>query len=210
MTPRTRALTLAVALSLAPAPASATFPPIPNATVPACISLVGSDGNVASPRGAFSVVVRDLANNPMPGVTVRVDLSGATDLRLCAQQLASGLVIDCVGNAASAVTDANGVARFTLLGGSTAGPATTLQNNGRVYADGVHIGSPTVSVYDLDGISGVGANDLSLWLSDFVTGQPHGRSDFDCSGSIGANDLSFWFSEFGSSSSAVSCAASCP
>ena len=53
-------------------------------------------------------------------------------------------------------------------------------NKGKVL-----IGSPTVAAYDLDGASGVGANDLSAWLTDFGSGQPYGRSDFDCSGGVG-------------------------
>lgn len=210
MSLRIRALALVVWLALLPSVARASLPPFPNATVPACISLVGSDGAVASGMGAFQVVVRDLANNPMQGVSVRIDLSGAPDLRMCAQQLAPGVVVLCADNVATAITDANGIAAFTLMGGSNGGPAVTLQNNGRVYADGILIGSPTVSAYDLDGASGVGANDLSLWLSDFGTGNPYGRADYDCTGFVGANDFSFLLSAFGSATQTVSCAASCP
>lgn len=181
-----------------------------NWILPSCISLVGSDGSEASPLGAFHVVIRDLANNPQPGVEVRVDVSNASDIHLCAQQLAPGIVMECAAGVAMAITDANGIARFTLMGGSNGAPASTLLNGGRIYADGTLGGMPTVSTYDLDGASGVGANDLSLWLSDFGTGNPYGRSDYDCSGNLGANDLSFWLSEFGAGTQSISCAASCP
>lgn len=198
-------------LALAPASLRADTPGVGNSTVPACITLVGSDGANASALGTFTVIHRDLANNPIAGAQIVVDLSNALDMKLCAQQLAPGVVMDCPNGRATAITDGNGVATFTLLGGSNgAGNATTLLNGGRIYGDGVLIGSPTVSAFDLDGQSGVGANDLSAWLGDFASGQPYGRSDYDCSGGIGANDLSFWFSAFGSGTQFVSCAASCP
>jgi hypothetical protein len=199
-----------VALALVPAAAQATFPPFWNSTVPACISLVGSDGAAGSAVGTFDVIVRDLANNPQPGIHVTVDLSVAPDLRLCAFQPAPGVFVDCPAGKATVVTDANGLARFTLLGGSTGGTGSTLLNGGRIYADGTLLASPTVSAYDLDGASGVGANDLSLWLTDFGTGNPYGRSDYDCSGGLGANDLSFWLTAYGSGTQSVSCAATCP
>ena len=198
------------ALALTPALAGAGLPPSWNSTVPPCISLVGSNGAAASSKGTFEVIVRDLANNPVPGVQVTVDLGNAPDLHLCAQQLAPGIIMDCPADHASVITDAAGRARFTLLGSGVAAPTGSGLNNGRIYADGTLIGSPTVSAFDLDGVSGVGANDFSLWLSDFFTGLPLGRSDYDCSGNVGANDLSVWLTEFGSAASSVSCAASCP
>ena len=83
-------------------------------------------------------------------------------------------------------------------------------NGGRIYIQGTLCGSPTVSAFDLDNQSGVGANDMSAWLGDFATGNPSGRSDYDCSGGLGANDLSLWLSAFGAGTQFVSCAASCP
>lgn len=210
MSRRMIVLAFALASLVVPHSARATLPPFPNVTVPACITLVGSDGNVASESGAFDVVVRDLANNPMPGVRVDVDLSQVSDLRLCAQQTAPGVVVECASNRATAVTDANGVARFTLLGGGLGLETGTGMNGGRVYTDGILVASPTVNAYDLDNAGGVGANDLSYWLRDFGSGQVLGRADYDCSGGIGANDLSFWLAAFGSGTQSISCAASCP
>ena len=46
-----------------------------NSTAPQTIALVGATAGVpAQGPGAFEVVIRDLANNPLPGVTVTVDL----------------------------------------------------------------------------------------------------------------------------------------
>jgi len=49
-----------------------------------------------------------------------------------------------------------------------------------------------------------------VWLSDFGSGVPYERSDFDGSGTIGAADLSEWLGVFGAGGSAQSCGASCP
>ena len=197
-------------LGLVPAASGATTPSPSNSTAPACITLVGTDGTNASALGTFTVIHRDLANNPIAGAQIVVDLSNAPDLRMCAQQVAPGVTLDCPNGRATAVTDANGVATFTLLGGSIGGPGMTLLNGGRIHADGVLIRSPTVAAYDLDGQGGVGANDLACFLSDFGSGAPYGRSDYDCSGGIGANDFSFWLSAFGAGTQIVSCATSCP
>jgi hypothetical protein len=108
-------------------------------------------------------------------------------------------------------TAADGSAHFTILGGSNGGGnAVTLLGGGRIFANGTLIASPTVSAFDLDGGSGVGANDLSCWLTDFGSGQPFGRADYDCSGGVGANDLSFWLTAFGQGTMTQSCGASCP
>ena len=197
-------------LGVAPTSARATLPSPSNSTAPACITLVGSDGANASALGTFTVIHRDLANNPIAGAQIVVDLSSASDMRLCAQQVAPGITVDCPNGRASAITDANGVATFTLLGGSVGGSGVSLLNGGRIFADGILIRSTTVSAYDLDGHSGVGANDLATWLSDFGSGQPYGRSDYDCSGGLGANDFSLWLSAFGGGTQLVSCAATCP
>ena len=99
---------------------------------------------------------------------------------------------------------------ISLVGSNGAGNAVTLLGGGRIFKNGTLIQFPTVSAYDLDSSSGVGANDLSAWLTDFGTGNPYGRCDYDCSGGIGANDLSLWLTAFGSGTMAISCGASCP
>ena len=202
------AVALALGLSASPAAAIAV-PSCANSTVPLCIRLVASDGTVGSAVGEFTVIVRDLANNPWPNANVTVDVSNAADLRLCAVQPDPDLVLNCEGRSASKLTDANGVVTFRLLGYSQ-GPPTALQHAGRIYANGAQCSPLTISAFDLDGASGLGANDLSTWLTDFGTGQPYGRSDYDCSGSLGANDLALWFAAFASGAQTVSCGSSCP
>lgn len=213
MTGLVRKATLLTAAGLLVASAAmAGVPSEGNSTKPACITLVGQLAGVPdAAAGQFTVIVRDLANNPINGASVVIDFSNTNDLAICDDQLDVDALVNCAAKTTRKFTDITGTVTFTVLGGSNgAGNATSLLNAGRIYANGTLIGSPTVAAYDLDGSSGVGANDLSAWLTDFGTGNPFGRSDFDCSGGVGANDLSFWLTEFGTGASSASCSVSCP
>ena len=185
----------------------------PNCTVPTRISLVGTHAGAPDGAGSFTVVVRDLTNNPTNGASVVVDLSNCTDLALCSDQSDPAALVNCVAKTTRKFTNITGSVSFTVLGGSNgSGNASTLLNGARIYANGIPIGSPTASAFDLDGSHGVGINDLSVWLTDFATAgsPPFGRSDFDGDGSLGINDLSVWVTAFGAGGSVAGCAASCP
>jgi len=192
--------------------AMAGVPSAANSTTPTCITLVGSlAGAPDAAAGQFSLTVRDLANNALAGASVVIDVSGCLDIAICSDQLDANALVNCGAKTTRKFTNASGVVTFTVLGGSNgAGNASTLLAGGRIFANGTLIQSPTVAAFDLDGASGVGANDLSAWLTDFGSGNAYGRSDYDCSGGVGANDLSFWLTEFGNGTSASSCASSCP
>jgi hypothetical protein len=208
-----KAMLLTAAGCLIASAAMAGVPSPGNSTVPPCISLVGSKAGAADPVGNFTVTVRDLANNPLNGASVVVDLSGCTDIAICSDQLDAGALVNCAAKTTRKFTNLAGQVSFIVLGGSNgSGNATTLLGGAKIYANGTLIGSPTAAAFDLDGSNGVGINDLSVWLTDFGTlGNPaFGRSDFDCSGSVGINDLSVWLTEFGNGTSAASCAISCP
>jgi hypothetical protein len=211
MTGLVRKATLLTAAGLLVASAAmAAVPSEANSTTPACISLVGSVAGAPDAAGTFTVIVRDLANNPLNNASVVIDLSNAADLAICDDQLDVDALVNCAAKTTRKFTDITGSVTFIVLGGSNGGGnASTLLNGGRIYANGTLIASPTVSAFDLDGSSGVGANDLSAWLGDFGSGQNYGRADYDCSGTIGANDLSLWLGAFGSGASAASCAVSC-
>ena len=210
MTGLVRKATLLTAAGLLAATAAmAGVPSAANSTTPSCISLVGNTSGVPDAVGTFTVIVRDLANNPLSGASVVVDISGCSELAICDDQLDANALVTCGSKTTRKFTDGLGSVTFTVLGGGDGTPAATLLNGGRIYANGTLIKSPTVAAYDLDGSSGVGANDLSAWLTDFGLGNPYGRSDYDCSGSVGANDLSFWLTEFGNGTSAASCAVNC-
>jgi len=210
-----KALLLGAAGMLIASAASAGVPCAGCSTVPTCISLVGSSGGISDPAGNFTITVKDLANNPLNGASVVVDLSGCTDVAICSNQLDAAATVNCAAKTTRKFTNIAGQVSFIVLGGSNgSGNATTLLGGAKIYANGTLIASPTASVFDLDGSNGVGINDLSVWLTDFGTfGNPaFGRSDFDCSGSVGINDLSVWLTEFGTGSSAASCGAGnvCP
>jgi len=211
--PLVLALALASAFAVLPSLASAGVPcGICNSTVPLCVTLVGAAGDApAAEFGEFVVIMRDLANNPIAGAMVVIDLSNAPDMHFCADQMDPTMTVDCANNRVSKVTAADGSVHFTLLGGSNgAGNASTLLNGGMIFANGVLLQYPTVAAYDLDGSGGVGANDVSALLGDFGLGQPFGRCDYDCSGNVGANDLSLWLKAYGSGTMTRSCGSSCP
>lgn len=209
---RKATLLTAAGMLLIASAAMAGVPSAANSTTPACVTLVGSVGGVAdAAAGQFTVIVRDLANNPLNGASVVCDFSSCLDIAICQDQLDANALVNCGAKTTRKFTDALGHVTFTILGGSNgAGNASTLQNGGKIFANGTLIQQPTVAAFDLDGTNGVGANDLSAWLTDFGTGNPYGRSDYDCSGGVGANDLSFWLTEFGAGTSANSCTVSCP
>jgi hypothetical protein len=208
-----KAMLLTAAGCLIASAAMAGVPSPGNSTVPPCISLVGSKAGAADPVGNFTVTVRDLANNPLNGASVVVDLSGCTDIAICSDQLDAGALVNCAAKTTRKFTNLAGQVSFIVLGGSNgSGNATTLLGGAKIYANGTLIGSPTAAAFDLDGSAGVGINDLSVWLVDFGTiGNPaFGRADFDCSGSVGINDLSVWLVEFGNATSLSSCTVKCP
>ena len=212
MTGLVRKATLLTAAGLLAASAAMAGVPSPaNSTTPLCISLVGSLAGAPDAAGSFNIVVRDLANNPLNGASVVIDLSGCGDLSICDDQLDANALVNCGAKTTRKFTNALGQVSFIVLGGSNGGGnATSLLGAGRIYANGTQIQAPTVSAFDLDGAGGVGANDLSAWLTDFGSGSNFGRSDYDCSNNIGANDLSLWLTEFGNGTSASSCAIACP
>lgn len=198
---------------LVAAAAMAGVPSPGNSTAPGFITIVDNSLGVPDTiTGGFTVIVRDLANNPINGSSVVVDLSGCADLRLCSNQLNVNYTVNCATKTVRAFTNASGTVKFTVLGGSNNAAPSSGAGCAKIFADGVLLKSPTVAAPDLDGASGVGANDLSKWISDFGTLAYWGRSDYDGSGgpTLGANDLSVWIGIFGTLRNTASCASYCP
>ena len=188
------------------------IPSAANSTIPSAIRLVGTNGVAPDAvAGQFTIVLRNLANNPVEDAQVVLDFSQCPDLELCADQLDPGMVVLCSAKALRKFTDVSGQAQFVILGHSH-GPADASMALERVnvFGNGNLVGTPAVSAFDLDGLGGVGANDLSTWLADFGSGLNPTRSDYDASGSIGAGDLSEWLSVFGAGGSGSSCSTACP
>ena len=180
-------------------------------TVPSHVLLVGLDMGVAdTTTGAFLIVIRDLANNPIPGTNVEIRLLNCPGARVAVDQRQPGITSRCVTHGILATTDLNGSTRFAAVGGGDpAGPHGT-GACASVYAGGVLMGDVRVAYLDLDGSSGMGANDISIWLSDFGTGEPIGRSDFNGDQVLTADDLSVWFGIWGTGTQTASPASYCP
>lgn len=199
------ALLSLVALSaFAPPPAGAGLPPPPQSTIPQHVLLVGRDasGN-ADPLGAATAVIRDFANNPVPGVEVLIDFSTTPDMRPSAAQPDPAIVsVDCPGGPVlKVVTGANGSVTFRIVGRANLSAATAAQlPTLRFYCQGAYLGQAIVSAYDLDG-GGVGPTDLNAWLQDFFSGNYFARSDYDGNLIVGPNDLSMWLKAFFGSNS---------
>lgn len=177
-------------------------------SAPVQIAVVGSSRGLPDATiGQFTVVARSGLDIPLPGASVVVDLSACPDLTLCSDQLDPDASLNFEGKMIRKFSGSDGRATFTILGSSNgAGNALTLLSGGRIYINGVQLSTPTVAAYDLDGSGGIGANDLSAWLTDFGSGVPFGRSDYDGSDGVGANDLSLWLTAFGDGRSTSTCA----
>lgn len=183
----------------------------PNCTVPTQVRAVGTQGGVPDrAAGQFTIIIRDLVNNPTSGASVVLDLSGLPDVVLCSDQADPDVTTSCTAHTVRKFTNAQGQVVFTLVGASTGTNDAQGLGSAKIYANGVLVRDVAVSTFDLDGAGGVSANDLSIWLADFASGVPHPRSDYDGSGSVGAGDLSEWLGVLGAGTSSSSCASACP
>jgi hypothetical protein len=206
----TKAALLSACGMLVAAVAMAGVPSAVTSTSPAFIRVVGSAGVVPdSIAGKFTVIVRDVATNPINASSVVVDFSGCIDIKIASNQLNANYTTNCANKTVAAYTNTAGTVAFTLIGNSwTAGTYTAL-SCAKIYADGVLLSSPTVAAFDLDGASGVTTADLSVWLADNGTHIYRGRSDYDANSLVNTADLSVWLAENGTHRSSVT-NATCP
>ena len=165
--------------SAATATTSAGVPSPTNSTLPACM--------VFCPMGdiPFTVTVRDLANNPLAGVTVVLDFSGCPNgAYICATRPNDPYTANLVARTISMVTPANGTVLFPARIGGV-GPAGCA----KVFASGVMLGSFALASPDQNGngvATGIIDVDPALFAAKLGTVDP--TADFDCSG--GAVDAS--------------------
>ena len=119
--------------------------------------------------------------------------------------------MNCSAKYVRKFADAQGRVTFTILGGSKGpGAAQIVGSYGRLFANGILLGHPVFAAYDLDGVRGVGPNDLSAWLSDWASGFSWARSDYDGDGILSPQDLSLLLGIFARGGSTQSCAQQCP
>jgi hypothetical protein len=183
-------------------------------TCPSVIRIVGMTGGVADTTLGRTIVRVGRFLNPVASSGVVIDFSQAPQVQLASDQpwnitWDGRPSANCAARTVLAITDINGYADVVIAGGITnltSGPAPIA----KVYADGVFWGDVPVVAYDVDGRNGLGAGDLSLWLSAFGSGLDYGMLDYDQDGKLGAGDLSLWLDAFGSGRNAESAAQTCP
>src|SRR5687768_17377471 len=106
-----KAMLLACSGVLAASSAMAAVPSPADSQVLCGLNLVGTNGGVADVKGQFSIIVRDLAQNPIAGSSVVIDFNACTpDIRVCSAQPHGGVTADCSGTVGeiNAVTDGSG------------------------------------------------------------------------------------------------------
>ncbi len=167
--------------------------------VPCGLNLVGRSGTAADAHSTFTVVVRDIAHNPVAGCDVSVDFSGcAPDIRVAIDQPWPGLAITCAGAGSAVVhatTDGAGQATFSIVGGANnAGTGTPGAgfHCATVRACGDLLGTVNVGAFDENSSGGLNPADISVWLPDFFNSQTVyvSRSDYNCTNTINPADLS--------------------
>lgn len=166
-----------VLLLLSAAPALAGVPSPANSTVPAC--------GVFCPSAdlAFTVVVRDFANSPVPGSTVVLDFC-ACGQQLCAPPGPGDDHVPYGPCGFAKTTNAAGVATFHVHIGNVCGGS-----NFRIYADGVLLASRNVATPDQSGDMFVGDLDAAILATKVGTLDPTG--DLDCDGAVTSADEAF-------------------
>jgi hypothetical protein len=205
-----KASLFAVCGLLAASAAMASVPSPANSVTPPCVALVGSVAGVTDPAGNFTITVRDISNFPINNSLVVVDFSGCSGLQICTTQ--PGLTSDCATQTVRGFTGPAGTITMAIAGhGNNGGdtPPYSAYNCGKIFADGVLLGNPSVQTYDHNG-GGLGAADLSAWLGDFFGANNPSRSDYDCTGGLGAADLSAWLGVFFASTGGNGSVNNCP
>lgn len=200
----------ALMAAIAALPADATTPEPPNGIIPAHVNVVGfGPGGPDTQTGQVTVIVRDLANNPIPGVQIAFDFSGCPDVSIATDQHDPALAVNCGFRHVTGITGADGSAALTIVGGGTSAPAGPPQALS-IYGDGVFLGRVSVGVLDRDGVGGLSGQDLSLWVTDLFALTNPPRSDYNGDGNVGALDLSVWAAAYFNGHNTESASSYCP
>src|SRR5262245_39668671 len=121
---RTRHAVAVASLAVANAGRAHAVPSAQNSTIPHHVLMVGrSFGQADTALGAFTVVVRDLANNPLANRTVELRVLNCEGARIATNALQSGIGTVCATHGVTAVTNQQGVVRMAIVGGGTPGAA---------------------------------------------------------------------------------------
>lgn len=172
--------------------ASAAMAGVPSATTSTqvgAVRLVGQSGGVADVTAAITYVIRDAANNPVPGSTVILNFSGCTDSRLSNTVFGAGIVTNCAAKTVTGVTNAAGQVVITVAGAGGLG-AVMGTKCVAVTADGVPFSNIAGATADYNALGGVDALDISTCGGDVFSIPYQQRSDFSGDGSNDALDIS--------------------
>jgi hypothetical protein len=154
---------------------------------------VGTNSGAATAQAAaspgYDVIVRDVSNAPLAGVTVT--LNYATSAMKVYSTQNAGTTVNCPAKSISRVTNGSGAVVF--------GPRTGKFNNSNtveVSANGVVLGNVKGRSTDIDGLGGqTSLGDLSLFAA--VYGAVNQETDFDVSGGVtGLGDFSIFAAEY--------------
>ena len=180
---------LATCSLLAPRQTDAKIPSSQQSTVPSRI-LVMPDGSVT-----YTVVMRDVANNPLYGTVVWFDFSRCEELRMAGCSDCEGaLPYDPETRRFETMTALDGSATIRICG-SIVCEQTAAEKPVWVFGDGALVGWATVATTDLSANGLVDAVDLSLW--DACAARADRNGDYDGDGDLDATDRTFLTASIG-------------
>lgn len=165
-------LTLAVA---ATADALTAVPSPSNSSVPACLSTSPDASRICT------IVVRDLANNPVISSVVALEYADCTSFNPCPQEDGDDYVLDLPNQRILRVTNLQGEATFHVRAGGGCSASSI-----RVFADGVLLGTMRSASTDQDGDHVVDGADLALLQTKMNTTDFTG--DLNCDFMVNEDD----------------------
>jgi len=181
--------------------------PVQSTIGPGTFNLYGTDGFCSVFNPASTVTVRNALGAPVDlGTPVFIDYSGCPDLLLSSGEWCSPVSSFCPEKRMSTFTNPVGQAQWVVTGSvgnrAAASPPEWAEIRAGFPRDFV-IGEVPVAAYDQDGVNGVRANDLSLFMGDILSNTFFSRSDYDANGIMTAGDLAAWFTTYFSDFSSV-------
>ena len=180
--------------------------------------MLGSGAAATHPIIVKNIFVFDGTGTPIPGSVVVIDFldcidgvgSAIADIELADAQPFPGLILSCPDKMVTAISNAVGVASFSVVGYATNAGLTALSpavsdvghdyKCASVYADGFFLGTLNVGAFDEEGTGGTNPLDFALLLADRIAFLPgpsgtnayRGRSDYDGNMRIDPVDLATW------------------
>lgn len=180
-----------IALAI-PGTARAAIPSPINSTVPACLALC--------PLGdlPITVVVRDIANNPVAGSAVVLDFSQCPGAHICEPWQYDPYTVNLSARTILATTDASGAITIPAHVGGVGAAGSV-----RLYADGVLLHAYALASPDQDGSGAVydgppiGGNDIATFTPKLGTTDL--TADFTCDGVVNEDDRIVIYYHYGQS-----------